>query len=255
MGRKKKSDIRVTITDNSDTPLPETKTEKTVNLSPICPEWTEYVLSLLTSKELVNNRPTCDGLRRVFEILIGEIIGINSKIIQVPSITNLNRASVETTVTYRRWNPTTIEYDLFSITDVADVFSGNTAQPFCNFPTATASTVAEGRCLRKGLRLVKVLSLEETDVASETEQSISNEMALSVQPCNEMQISVIKNLASKMDINLDKLLSAMNNDKTISVASLDAIGYVDAQAIIKRLGEYKSGPDKGGKIIPESILG
>ena len=38
------------------------------------PEWNEYVLGLFDPSELFDGRPTCAGLRRVSELVLGQVI-------------------------------------------------------------------------------------------------------------------------------------------------------------------------------------
>jgi hypothetical protein len=50
----------------------------------LSPEWNDYVLQFFTEKELIDGNPLTAGLRRVSEILIGEII--SSKPVEVQRI-------------------------------------------------------------------------------------------------------------------------------------------------------------------------
>jgi len=50
----------------------------------LSPEWNDYVLTLFSDKELIDGNPLTAGLRRVAELLVGEII--SSKPVSVERI-------------------------------------------------------------------------------------------------------------------------------------------------------------------------
>jgi len=121
---------------------------------PTSPEWNDYVLSLFAEKELYEGRPLCAGLRRVAEMLLGRIVSSRpTQIFPPKSGDEIGRATVV-------WEIVFEDGSLFS--DVADCWEGNTDDAFCVFNTATAATRAEGRALRKALRLKTVAAEEMT---------------------------------------------------------------------------------------------
>lgn len=63
----------------------------------LSPEWNDYVLELFTEKELIDGNPLTTGLRRVAELLIGEIISSKPTDVQV---LQTNNPVGKTTVTY-----------------------------------------------------------------------------------------------------------------------------------------------------------
>jgi len=122
--------------------------------SPTSLEWNDYVLSMFDESELFDGRPTCNGLRRVAELLLGRIVVSRSVREHVPLDGNsIGRSTVV-------WEVVFEDGSLFS--DVADSWEGNTDDAFCVFATATAATRAEGRALRKALRLRTVAAEEMT---------------------------------------------------------------------------------------------
>jgi hypothetical protein len=121
---------------------------------PTSPEWNDHVLSLFTDGELYEGRPLCAGLRRVAELLLGRIVSSRPTQVFAPQGGDeIGRATVV-------WEIVFEDGSLFS--DVADCWEGNTDDAFCVFNTATAATRAEGRALRKALRLKTVAAEEMT---------------------------------------------------------------------------------------------
>lgn len=114
-------------------------------------EWTQYVLGQLSKDELDKGAPKTDGLRRLTEKLMG-IKAIVSNVVAAPNIDNGARATVVVNVTIE---------DGSTFSGAADVHFGNTERMYAEHPVATAETRAEGRALRRALRLVKVLVAEE----------------------------------------------------------------------------------------------
>ena len=118
------------------------------------PEWNGYVMELFEEDEVYDGRPLCAGLRRVAELLLGEIV--SSRPVQVFPPTSGDEIGRATVI----WEVVFSNGSLFS--DVADCWEGNTDDTFCVFNTATAATRAEGRALRKALRLRTVAAEEVT---------------------------------------------------------------------------------------------
>ncbi len=118
-------------------------------------EWNDYVMGHFSEKELFDGRPLCAGLRRVAELLLGKIVSSKPTQVFPPSNTGeeIGRATGVWEVIFE---------DMSVFSDVADAWEGNTDDTFCVFNTATAATRAEGRALRKALRLKTVAAEEMT---------------------------------------------------------------------------------------------
>jgi hypothetical protein len=210
-------------------------------------EWTPFILSRLRQKEQYiddkgNIFPTCDGLRRLFETYIGEIGDLTCHVVDPPSPSNERRATVTVTISYYKNGM------LKSITDAADCYVGNTASPYCLYPVATATTMAESRCLRKGLRLTKVISADESRAA---DQEISEAFIQNDQKMTGNQRNAINNICEKLDINLIKLLESLENLKN---KDINTLSYDDATVILKKLSLFSKGKEGGGETIPEELL-
>lgn len=244
----------VTVSDsptNNETPTGNAQSEAVADAIPkmYSPEWTNYVRSKFQKNELISDAPTCDGLRRVFEEVLGTIVSVKSDVVLAPRVDNHSRAAVVVTLRYRKHNDDFRE--IFEISDGADVCAFNTAAPYCNYPVATAITTAEGRCLKKALRLVKVLTAEEKQSGGADAEAM-NEATNNSLEAIPMQKGVIRQLAEKNKIDIGKLIISMAED--ISSKTIESLTYPDAQKMITRLGLYNKGPDDGGLVIPESIV-
>jgi hypothetical protein len=111
-------------------------------------------MSLFENNELIEGRPIVAGLRRVAEMMIGDITSSGPVQVFPPSDDkSIGRATVVWRVEFSNGT---------SFGDVADCWEGNTDDTFCVYAVATAATRAEGRALRKALRLRTVAAEEVT---------------------------------------------------------------------------------------------
>jgi hypothetical protein len=236
MGRPKKDSIGVN----------ETLTvEIEVNNKPVSPndlEWTDHVLSLLNDDEKISGNPTTDGLRRIFETVLNcTVIEARPEVTQSPDLANERRATVVYSLTYvlnDRDVPEEIKYR--TVSAAADVYWGNCDKVFRNHPVAVAETRAEGRALRKALKLRKVVTADEIakDVVDHNNDS-SNTI-------NTSQLNFFDVFGKRLDINIKKLLDhlAIQND------NIYHISYDDAVKTITTLSTYQQNHD-----IPSEVKG
>ena len=211
------------------------------------PEWNDYVLELFASNELFDGRPTCAGLRRVSELVLGQIVSSKPTQVFPPSSGDeVGRATVI-------WEGVFADGAVFS--DVADSWEGNTDDMFCVFNTATAATRAEGRALRKALRLRTVAAEEMTkkDTASivksisqtklkETEGEYDDSYRMS-----DAQANFIDSKCRQLNISVADLFSEVFN--------LNIKRKVDkrqASEAIQKLNDFQQ---EGTGGIPDSIYG
>lgn len=224
------------------TKLAEPKTEK-VSISDT--GWTDYVLSNLLDDEKINGNPTTDGLRRIFETVLScKIISSSSHVAQTPSPENEKRATVVHTITYRL-DPTTPDTEginIISVDGAADVYWGNCDKVYRNHPVAVAETRAEGRALRRALRLRKVVAAEE--IAENIEDSPDGN---SVNKISSNQINFIDVLSKRLDINVMSLIASLAIEHT----GVYDITHEDAVKIIRELSRLQQDPSS---ILP-TILG
>lgn len=214
-------------------------------------DWTQKVLDELLPNEKVKTArkdfpyaPKAVGLRRVFEKFIGQIISTDVRIIQVPEATNGQRCTAVYEIVYAPYHDNS---QLFKITDAADCYPGNTAAPYCKYPVATATTIAEGRALRKGLR-VNVLTIEELSSAPEEQQAESDGELRMANLASPNQQHAINLACNKLGINIDKLLPTLNIQSAIAMITSD-----EAQTILRELNAYQRGLKNGGKDVLDAI--
>lgn len=217
--------------------------KKTENTSPISdakpdpskPEWTDYVLSLLTEDERLGGNPTTDGLRRIFEIALNcTILDSISEVVQSPSPENEKRATVVHKLSYYLNVSDTQDHNLNyrSVSGSADVYWGNCDKIYRNHPVAVAETRAEGRALRRGLRLRKVVAAEE--LAKDIEDDVNGN---SVSKISNNQINFIDVIAKRIDIDVIQLLKSMN--LAIDNNNIYNLNHDDAVSVITKLGELQ----------------
>ena len=214
---------------------------------PTDPEWNDYVLSLFDESELYDSRPLCAGLRRVAELLLGEIVISRPTQVFPPKEDNgIGRATVIWEIVFQNGS---------TFSDVADCWEGNTDDTFCVFNTATAATRAEGRALRKALRLKTVAAEEMTKKnTADIVKSISQASAIqtaqaeyqSTGRMTENQERFIDGKSKQLDINPAKLFKEVFN---LSVSR--KIDKKQASDAIEKINEYQQ--DKGS--IPSNITG
>lgn len=208
-------------------------------------EWNDYVLSLFDDTELYEGRPLCAGLRRVAELLLGKIVSSRPTHVFPPTSGNeIGRATVI-------WEVIFADGSLFS--DVADCWEGNTDDTFCVFNTATAATRAEGRALRKALRLKTVAAEEMTSKnVSSIVKSISQTKRVETEGEYDDSQRMTDTQANFIDVKCSQLnIDVVNFFKTVFKINVKRkIDKRQASDAIKKLNQYQQ--DKSS--IPESIL-
>lgn len=234
----------------------------------LSPEWHNYVMGQFTDSELIeineNRYPNCYGLRRVVKQLIGDIISSGPVSFQY-----INSSLPRTVVHYKievckHSDGNCIEYG-----DVASVTSVNTDPIFFEYAEETASTRAEGRCLRKLLMINCVAAEELTrnkNVAKEVRQTIQssptdgnydsggkitdNQLRLLLNKCSQLQIDELKFVNTKQEY-----YSSPNSTPLIlcggkKYEAVNEVSKRDAIDMIKLLNNYQNNSQQ----IPKEIL-
>lgn len=223
----------------------EVAEEKEIAVTPNDLGWTDYVLSLLSDDEKIKDNPTTDGLRRVFEIALNcKIISSTTSVVQSPDPSNEKRATVVHSITYYLNDPAleAKNLNILTIDGAADVYWGNCDKVYRNHPVAVAETRAEGRALRRALRLRKVVAAEE--IATHIEDHPD---ADSVSKISSNQINFIDVLAKRVNINPIELLKSLD----FVFDTVYNITHEEAVLAIQKLSKYQ----QDMSLIPTELTG
>ena len=166
--------------------------------------WSEWVLSQFADDELENGAPTCDGLRRVAEDVLGPIAKVEVIKNDTPTVSNKGNATVVVGITIE---PVLLEGHprqgkSIYVEDLADANKLNTPEEIFKHPSATAGTRAESRAYRKMLRLRKVLTAEELASNTHTEEDWAPST-----PITEQQITVIDMLCQRTNMDVTDFIN------------------------------------------------
>lgn len=221
----------------------ESVENKEVTVTPNDLEWNDYVLGLLSDDEEISGNPTTDGLRRIFEIALKcRLIASTSQVTQSPSPDNEKRATVVHSLMYRL-NPESDDpngINTLTVDGSADVYWGNCDKIYRNHPVAVAETRAEGRALRRALRLRKVVAAEE--LATNVEDDV---MGDSVGKITSNQVSFMDVIAKRLNVNVVKLIESMN----LPHDNIKNLTHDNAVSIIRELSKLQQSVDS----IPDNI--
>lgn len=202
----------------------------------LSPDWTGYVLSHMEDDEKDGEgRPRVTGLRRVTELLVGEITHSEPVDIWEANIANGFRS----TVAYRV-SLTTKDGTYKSFGGVADCYLGNCSNPdIAKHAAAVAETRAEARALKKLLGL-NVLTAEEATFVSfgDDPTHIVSE-----------QIQFIDELCKRCDIKAWNFLNRVEPGTTFK--RLDEVPYHVAVKAADQLSGYQNDL----KSIPKALKG
>jgi len=240
MGRPKKTETTESIS-LSDTEIssPTENNNETIHKPKINDiEWTDYVLALLSDDEKISGNPTTDGLRRIFEVALNcTVVQSISSVVQTPDINNEKRATVVHTVGYYL-NDTGVDtagLNIKTVSGAADVYWGNCDKIFRNHPVAVAETRAEGRALRRALKLRKVVAAEE--ISKDIEDHPDHD---TVNKITNNQINFIDVLSKRLDVDVIKLVESLGYD----YKNIYNIEHNQAIEISKLLSSYQQDMSK-----------
>lgn len=230
--------------------MPETVVDKG---SPDLPSrkdvgWSDYVLSHLTEEEKFNGNPTVDGLWRLAEIFVGEVVGFEPSVIQAPNSQNGGCATVVYRGAFMRDNGA-----VYSYSSAADANPENTLEEFARHATAMAETRAAGRMLRRALGLRKVVTAEEMAApAIERKDDTGNPLFM-----QHSQFVMLDTLGSKLNIDVKAYIDKYT--ETYHKAKYDTVGqvpYTIGQELVQHMQKYVQGANKDNiKQVQEYVKG
>ena len=204
------------------------------------PEWSQYVMGQFSDDELEGENPRLEGLRRVTECLIGEIVEEGSSLVCHPSLENQSTACAKAWIVIERCGLSPIRFEA-----LADASPNNCSKDFAMYLTAMADTRAKGRCYRAALRLKRVIAAEE---ASGIKDEEGNDLEREINPG---QIATIRLLADRLNVSIKSLLEDLEIPyKTINGQNFPDLKSIDHQAamiVINRLNSLRAEnhvPDK-----------
>ena len=88
------ADVELQTPSNTDTKVKDVIMDESAP-SITSPEWNDYILELFADNELFDGRPTCAGLRRVSELVLGQVVSSKPTQVFPPSGGNeVGRATV-----------------------------------------------------------------------------------------------------------------------------------------------------------------
>lgn len=226
------------IIDKTSTQEVEDDGDKPVPL-PTSPEWSDYVLEQFEPDEMMDGNPTVPGLRRVAQLLIGEISRVQftvfERAVERVGSRYVAWAVVGCEITFERGNGPKL------IGDLASVTPDNTDPEFARYAVETASTRAEGRVLRKALNLRRVIAAEEATLVPIGFETESDGMI------SKQQINHIDTLCQRNNINV---ISYINSGQ-VQYKSVRDITEEKAVSMIRYLSELQRKQDT----IPEALRG
>lgn len=197
-------------------------------------EWNDYVLGLLSDDEKIDGNPTTDGLRRIFEIALNcTVVESISQVVQSPEPNNEKRATVVHTIGFVLKGEVSDNAFLNMkriVSGAADVYWGNCDKIYRNHPVAVAETRAEGRALRRGLKLRKVVAAEE--LSREIEDNVDGDSANKI---SDQQVNFMDVLAKRSNINIVELLL----DLSIDATNIKHISHDAAVSVIRELSKHQ----------------
>jgi len=199
--------------------------------------WHDYVMRQFHDNELINNAPTCDGCRRVLEQVVGVIVSTSIPSYIGPTRDNYGTATVVVEISVYITNESHPAVGrTITVQEIADVNHANTDEPYNKYPSATAATRAEGRALRKLLRLRGVTTAEEVSQVAEEEDS--NEWAPE-EPITDSQIAVIDMLCNSDRLNMS-VLHFINSGRK-NYGDIREVTSTTAQRMIQELNKIQRG--------------
>ena len=218
------------------------KTESVQNQKPPYPsdydqEWSEFLLDQLADNELIHGAPTVDGLRRITERFFGEILHSRTQVLEHPTSQNNQRCTLCHSIGIKKYRTG----EKIVIDGCVDVLYHKTPYPFKDHLIATADTRAEGKALRRALK-IRVVTAEE--LQNEDEQEI---LSSGGELANDQQILAINQLCKRLNVSVATFVTSEHD----TASTINELKNLEARLLISKLSEFQRTP----KDIPDSCVG
>jgi hypothetical protein len=191
-------------------------------------DWTPWVLSQLADDEFFNGNPKVDGLRRIANKILGDIVESKTELQFSPSGKMI---AAVVTVTFNN------NGSFHRISGAADAGDHSLDEKYKKYPAAMAETRAEGRALRKALRLKGVVASEEI---AEPPRSVNDK------PISDSQKTIIGVIAERAKVDVEKMTKRQFGNR---IGSINELSSEQASRLITELNEYQ----RNSSVIPQSI--
>ena len=197
--------------------------------------WYDFLIDNLYENELIQGNPTVDGLRRLTEKFFGEIIKSKSSVVETEHDGDGLRCTVKHTLVIRKYKTNT----MIDIDACIDVDYRSVPHPFNKHIVATADTRAEGKALRRALKL-RVVTAEEVQTQHHEDEVFAKD------GINDQQIMAIGAVCRKYNINVEKVAKSVYNN----IKTLKQLTNLEASMLLDKITAYQR-----EKEIPEELLG
>lgn len=205
--------------------------------------WSDWVMSHFTDNEKREDMPTCDGLRRVFRKIVGDIVSSQIQVIKAPTTID-QTATVMCTISYTKRGSSFVR----SISDAVDVNQDNTPWPYNKSSVASACTKAEARALRKGLGLIRVYAAEEIQEGMNSDE-INTTTVDANRPISDSAKIAINTMCNRLSVKPLKLFKFMGIEKE----DVSHLSYSESHVVLAKLNAFTRGDANGGESIPEGL--
>lgn len=187
-------------------------------------EWSDWVLEQLRPDEYPNDRPTCDGLRRIAIKLFGPMD------IPKPDVHAIDRGYAAVSVM--------LIWPMRMVSGSAEVHENNCDPPFSQYPLATAVTRAMSRALKTALNLRKVITAEEGSRKADISIPVTDD--LETTDITDNQKRFIDLMCKQNDISVkDAVIEAVGPHD-----SIEELTHAESKTVQKLLDEWsKEKPD------------
>lgn len=224
--------------------------------------WSDYVMSQFEEEELFEERPTVPALRRVTELLLGEIVESRPHDICVMGdtvvcnytlVVSWGRGLLENNGGYFDVN---IDIPTRMFGAIGEASVKNTQGVFQNYQASIAETRAEGRALKKALG-IKCSTAEEIMLDDKTSVlgQVTEEEWKGEENISNTQKKFIELKCRELGIDVDKFINKkfyLGEADERQFEKIDDVNREVASYMIQEINKYQSNTEQSSSI-PEQI--